>query len=134
MPSRGIKARLIPSTLFMAGIIIFPTIDFRKFHGAIRTLPAFIRGKDFLCAIGVTHMQFAAERRLLPIEIADMMEGQHALVPASPQMSAEHILTGAQKFRHLISLIAQALLISRPARCELIPPHPLAIDEELIKA
>ena len=55
-----------------------------------------------------------------------------ALVPAGAHMRAQHIVPGPHKGGHVIGLIAQVMVVARPAGGQLILPHLLPVQMKVI--
>ena len=55
-----------------------------------------------------------------------------ALVPAGAHMRAQHIVPGPHKGGHVIGLIAQVMVVARPAGGQLILPNLLPVQMQVI--
>ncbi len=64
--------------------------------------------------------------------IPQQQKTHFSLIPAGSQHGLQHIFSLFQKFRHIICLIAQMLVVGSPARRHFVLPGFLPIDEKAV--
>ena len=128
----GDKARRIPAGLLQIRVVILAVVDFREGHRGVAPQPAFIRDEHVLRAVLIAHGQLGQKGGMVAIVVPLQRKAHGALVPAGTHMRAQHIVPGPHKGGHVIGLIAQVMVVARPAGGQLILPNLLPVQMQVI--
>ncbi len=130
-----IVAWLRPPGPLQAGIVGLTLVDAAGYDWTGGSAPVHVRHNALMAAVRILDLELSQQRRAVTIDIAPAaMETEATAIPAIAQRCAQRVGPRNKLRRHVKGLVAQTVIIARPAWRQDVIAHRFAIDLRCVDA
>ena len=133
-PSARVVARRAPAGPLEPCVVRLAHVDVRHEDGTGGRGPRPVGAHRLDPPVFVLDPELGEKSETLPVDVAPVLPGQVAAVPAVAEGRPDRVLAGAQVAADVVRLVLQALAVARPARREDLVAHTPAVDLQLVEA
>src|SRR5436190_1302374 len=128
------KRCAVPAWFLAAGVVDLAAVNLGRENRTRRPFPTRIGCDDFASTVGVHDFQLRKQADTSPVMVAMRLEPDLASVPSAADDRPDGVLARVEQITHVIGLVLKPRAITRPSRCEHVPPDTLAVDVDLVQA